>query len=94
MAAQFDTLVSEHQISRCTLQAVTKIVDEHLNQHNSGKAKSHIKAGLPGNGRVCKATQNHKGQKNWHFGQNGLQKRTNKCALNTVLITAGKFQYS
>ena len=94
MAAQFDTLVSEHQISRCTLQAVTKIVDEHLNQHNSGKAKSHIKTSLPGNRLICKSTQNHKGQKNRHFGQNGFQKRTNKCALNTALIMVGKFQYS
>ena len=67
MATQFDTLVSEHQISRCTLQAVTKIMNEHLNHHNSSKTKSHIKAGLPSNCLICKSTQNHKGQKNRHF---------------------------
>ena len=48
MAAQLHTLISEHQISRRTLQAVAKIVYEHLHKHSRSKTKAHIEASLTG----------------------------------------------
>ncbi len=67
---------------------------EHLYKHSRSKTNAHIEASLTGQRSGCKAAQNYKGQENWHFGEDGLQKRTDKCSLDTALISTGEFQNS
>ena len=69
MSTQLHALLGKHQVARRALEAVAEIVDQHLNQHGSGKAKSNIKAGLPSQCSGGKSAQHHKSQKDWHFGK-------------------------
>ena len=69
VSAQLHALLGKHQVARRTLEAVAEIVDQHLHQHGRREAKAHIEAGLPGQCSGGKAAQYHKGQEDWHFGQ-------------------------
>lgn len=73
---------------------IIKIMYEHLHKYSRSKTKAHIEASLTGQRSSCKAAQNYKGQENWHFGEDGLQKRADKCSLDTALISTGEFQNS
>ena len=94
MSAQLHALLGKHQIARSTLETVAEIVDNHLRQHSCNKAKPHIETGLFSQCPSRKSAQNYKGQKNWHFRQDGLQKCTDKCPLDSALIVTGEFQNS